>query len=67
MVVCAMGVGTASAQGVVFVVRHAKKGAAPPGDPGLTAEGKQRAEALRDALKEAGIKAIITSPAGRTN
>ena len=60
-----IGPGPASAQGVIFVVRHAEKGTAPPGDPALSTAGKQRAEALRDMLKEAGVKAIITSPATR--
>lgn len=56
----------ASAQAVIFLVRHAEKAASPAGDPGLSTEGMQRAEALRDLLKDAGVKAIITSPATRT-
>src|SRR4051794_23898319 len=56
----------ASAQDAIFVVRHAEKEASPPTDPPLSTEGKQRAEALRDMLKEAGITAIITSPFSRT-
>ncbi len=56
----------ASAQDVIFVVRHAEKEVSPPTDPPLSTEGKRRAEALRDTLKGAGVKAIITSPFSRT-
>lgn len=55
-----------AAQGVIFLVRHAEKESTPPTDPPLSMEGKQRAEALRETLKDAGITAIITSPATRT-
>lgn len=57
---------TAPAQEAIFVVRHAEKAASPSADPPLSAQGKQRAEALRDLLKEAGITAIFTSPFQRT-
>jgi broad specificity phosphatase PhoE len=50
----------------VVLVRHAEKAAAPPGDPGLTEEGKQRALALADALQAAGIRRIVTSDYART-
>jgi broad specificity phosphatase PhoE len=56
----------ASAQDVIFLVRHAEPEASPPADPPLSAEGKRRAEALRDALREAGVTAIVTSSATRT-
>src|SRR3954469_7532316 len=61
-----IGPGPASGQGVIFVVRHAERGTAPPGDPAPSTEGRQRAEALRDMVKGAGVTAIITSPATRT-
>ena len=61
-----VGPQTASAQAVIFLVRHAEKAASPASDPGLSTEGAQRANTLRDLLKDAGVKAIITSPATRT-
>src|SRR5262245_31429702 len=56
----------AAAQGVMFLVRHAEREATPPTDPPLSMEGKQRAEALRDTLRGAGITSIVTSSATRT-
>ena len=54
-----------SGQRAVFLVRHAER-AANPGDPGLTPAGEERAAALADLLQDAGITAIFTSDARRT-
>lgn len=60
--------GSLAAQGsatTVFVVRHAEKG--PDGDdPSLTAEGRQRAEALAHMLGDAGVSAVFSSQFKRT-
>ena len=45
----------------VFLVRHAERFNDSREDPPLTAEGKQRAKALADTLRDAGLTAIITS------
>jgi phosphohistidine phosphatase SixA len=45
----------------VFLVRHAERFNDSREDPPLTAEGKERAKALADTLRDAGITAIITS------
>lgn len=49
-----------------YVVRHAEKAAEPRQDPPLTAEGQQRAERLKDLLKNKGIKEIYSSNYVRT-
>lgn len=53
-----------------YVVRHAEKEAASGNmmstDVPLSAEGQQRALALRDALKDKGIQAIYSTPTHRT-
>lgn len=51
---------------VVYLVRHAERGTAPAGDPSITAEGSARAEALREALRDAGVRSIVTSDRRRT-
>lgn len=64
-----MGSGTSSparGQDTIFVVRHAEKAATPASDPGLSTEGKERAQALRALLGDAGISAIITTPTIRS-
>ena len=45
----------------VFLVRHAERFNDSREDPPLTAEGKVRAKALAETLRDAGITAIITS------
>lgn len=49
----------------IVLVRHADKQGGE-GDVPLTTAGNARAEALRDALREAGITSIITTKALRT-
>jgi broad specificity phosphatase PhoE len=63
----------ARAQRAVILVRHAEKETDPAvlnGRPDLavplSAAGKERAKALADRLKDAGVTAIYTSPADRT-
>lgn len=68
-VVGAAGTTAASAQApstTVIVVRHAEKATQPANDPTLTADGRGRADALAQALKDAGVTAIITSQFERT-
>lgn len=50
----------------VILVRHAEKAAEPAADPPLTEAGKARAEALWMALKDAGVRAVITTQYART-
>ena len=45
----------------VFVVRHAERAGDPAGDPGLTPAGQSRAEALPQAVRDAGRVAAIYS------
>lgn len=49
---------------IYVVVRHAQK--ATGDDPGLTAEGEARAQALAAALADAGVSAIYATPYRRT-
>jgi len=51
---------------LVLLVRHAERAAEPQGDPELSAEGRQRAQALATALADAGVKNIITTQFQRT-
>ena len=50
----------------MIVVRHAEKAAAPAADPPLTPEGEARAAALWEAVKDAGVNAVITTQYVRT-
>lgn len=52
----------------VILVRHAEKAVAAPGDndPLLSEAGIARARALRDALADAGVQAVIVTPFKRT-
>ena len=66
----------ASAQQVVFIVRHAERAAAPAGqtpapgmmadDPPITPAGEQRAARLASMLASAGIRHVFTSEYLRT-
>ncbi len=49
-----------------ILVRHAEKADDGTRNPGLTDEGKDRAERLNALLKEAGVSAIYTTPYKRT-
>ncbi len=58
--------GGAAERTVVYLVRHAEKAEEPRRDPGLTAAGSRRADALAAVLAEAGLTGIITSQFTRT-
>jgi len=55
----------AAAQPIVFIVRHAEKADATP-DTDLSAAGRDRAEALAKALRDANITAIYATEFKRT-
>ncbi|ROH93480.1 histidine phosphatase family protein [Stagnimonas aquatica] len=55
-----------AAPSLVLLVRHAEKASTPGHDPGLSAAGEARAQALAAALAEARVGAILTSPLRRT-
>lgn len=57
---------TAAQSELVVVVRHAEKGTDDPVDPSLSTAGVKRAEALADALVDAGVGAIVTTHLKRT-
>jgi len=50
----------------IYLVRHAEKSTEPANDPHLTKEGKQRAETLKDLLKNKNINAIFSTQTNRT-
>ena len=56
----------ASAQAVVFLVRHAEKADPESKDPDLSAEGRSRAEALAQIVKDVGVTAIFATEFKRT-
>lgn len=51
---------------MIYIVRHAEKADTPQSDPVLTSVGLQRAQSLKEALKNASIDAIIVSDLQRT-
>jgi phosphohistidine phosphatase SixA len=55
-----------AAPSLVLLVRHAEKASVPGDDPGLSAAGEARAQALATAMAEAHVGAILTSPLRRT-
>lgn len=57
---------TLFANPIIFIVRHAEKGAGDPKDPELSHPGQRRAEWLAATLKDAGITAIFASEFKRT-
>ena len=64
---CASSLVQAPAAGpLVVLVRHAEKSAEPAEDPSLTSAGVARANALVDALRDAGVTAIVTTQFRRT-
>jgi broad specificity phosphatase PhoE len=60
------GVAAQGTSTTVIVVRHAEKAAMPADDPPLTFEGQARARDLVDALRNAGVTAVITTQFLRT-
>ncbi len=51
---------------IIFIVRHAEKGAGDPKDPNLSHPGQRRAEWLAATLKDAGITAVFATEYKRT-
>ncbi|HEX6070360.1 MAG TPA: histidine phosphatase family protein [Longimicrobiaceae bacterium] len=50
----------------VIVVRHAERATDDPADPGLSAAGRARAQALREAVSGAGVTAVYATQYRRT-
>src|SRR5688572_1962979 len=50
----------------VILVRHGEKAAEPAADPPLTDAGRARAQALLDAVKNAGVSIVYSTPTLRT-
>lgn len=50
----------------IYIVRHAEKSTMPAGDPDLTAEGRARAQALSDLLRDKNIRQIYSTETRRT-
>ena len=67
LIVGALLARSASAEGVVFVTRHAEKSLTVPGDAApLLPEGNARARTLARMLADAGISELITTDAVRS-
>lgn len=58
--------GTQAPASTIIIVRHAEAVANAGNDPVLTEAGSARAHALAAALKDAGVKAVITTQYQRT-
>lgn len=54
------------AEPLVILVRHAEKSSEPGSDPSLSDQGRQRADALANALRDARVTAIYTTHLKRT-
>src|SRR3990172_10984027 len=63
----AAGQGQSTLPTTVVVVRHAEKAAVPGDDPPLSEAGHARARALRAALADASVTAVVVSPRIRTH
>jgi phosphohistidine phosphatase SixA len=50
----------------IYIVRHAEKSSDPKNDPHLTAQGEQRAEALKILLRNKKIQQIFSTNTNRT-
>jgi phosphohistidine phosphatase SixA len=50
----------------IYIVRHAEKSTEPKNDPHLTAQGEQRAEALKILLQNKKIQQIFSTNTNRT-
>ena len=55
-----------AADTIIVVVRHAEKASDDPKDPGLSEQGKIRANKLADMLKHADLQAVFTTQYKRT-
>lgn len=62
----AAGAEADGAPAIVVLVRHAEKAPEPKGDPALSAEGQERAVALRDLLAASGPTTLWASDRRRT-
>ncbi|MCK7594957.1 SixA phosphatase family protein [Pseudomarimonas salicorniae] len=58
--------GLASSASGVILVRHADKSAEGGADPALSRDGELRAQALAEALADAGVETILVTPFRRT-
>ena len=56
----------ANAAPVIFIVRHAEKASSGGNDPTLSPQGKKRAEALANILKDSQITAVFATEFKRT-
>ena len=56
----------AGAAPVIFIVRHAEKATTGGNDPALSPQGKKRAEALANILKDSQITAVFATEFKRT-
>lgn len=58
--------GTPAPSTTVIVVRHGERAAEPAADPILTPAGSARADALAELVKDAGVKAVVSTQFQRT-